>query len=412
LAPETEIVERAISGLWNVMMPARRTERVLSEQQTQAISRSQLKLAVRFEEPIGELETNIAAIFAQSLGVDRVGANDDFFDLDGDSIVAQSVALSIGNLISEEFRISLLADHGTPRKIARYLESSAAKSAKHERPPIFMVHGMRGYMLPRPEFLAGLAPGQKLVMFELPGIRGERPAYDSVEEIAAEYIRQLEAEYPEGPVLLGGYCGGCIITLEMAAQLADKGRPVLQMVLFDPGGSPRSVVENFRRTKGFVRPESAFRRFKHQLRYLRHFLFLGRWTDGSLDEDFSDERLKVLRERELVFWGWFRRVTGRLVDPESEQLSSNARIKMFVAFQHHRPRPFLGPVTIYSSDELGHYFENDRALWVHLLPNRKLHVLGETHADVIQAQAATGAKLMQAVFDSALSSHGRVKNDQ
>jgi thioesterase domain-containing protein len=230
-----------------------------------------------------------------------------------------------------------------------------------------------------------------------------------VREIAAEYIRQLETEYPNGPVLLGGYCGGCIITLEMAAQLAEKGRPVLQMVLFDPGGIPRNVLDNFRRNLARQRGEPeererGLRWIKQQLRYIRHLLAVGRWTDGTLDDDFADERLRSFRERRMSVKVWYDQMRGGRRERDIEDnLSNAARVKMFVAFQHYKLRKFEGPVTVYCSEELSHYFESDKAMWVHLLPNRTLHVLGETHDDVIHAQAATGAKLMQDVFDRALA---------
>lgn len=376
--------------------------------QTQLISRERLESGVPFEAPRGELESAIADVFAESFGIDRIGANDDFFDLGGDSLLAQSLAISIAKCTGREFKISLLVDYGTPRKIATLLEEpSTQEPVQYSRPPIFMVHGQRGFTLPRPEFVGGLAPGQKLVMFELPGIRGDRPPCHTIEEIATEYVRQLETAYPVGPILLGGYCTGCLITVEMAVQLADKGRPILQMVLFDPGRAARNVNENFLRSRGIVKPERGLRWVKHQLRYLRHFLVLGRWTDGSLDKDFADARLKSVRERITRVELWLDSLKRKDAVPGGERLSSEARLRLFLAYMYYRPRRFDGAVTVYSSNELGHILKDDRSLWAHILPNREIHVLGETHSEVIKARAATGAKLMQDAFDRALTSRAQ-----
>jgi len=359
--------------------------------------------------PQAALETQIATFFAEIFQVDNVHPDEDFFDLGGDSLLGESLAASISQFTGHAFEIATLVARSTPREIASYLRMQAPEPPPTDKPPIFMVHGLRGFILPRPEFLEGLAPGQRIVFFELPGLRGDRKPYNSVEEIAADYVRQLEAEYPSGPVLLGGYCGGCIITLEMAAQLADKGRPVLHMVLFDPGGIPRNVLDNFLRRFAHKQGqpedrETGFRLLRRQLKCLRHFLLLGRWTDGSLDEDLADGRLRSFRQRRILFNMWYQGLRGVKGEREiSDIRSREARAKMFAAFQHYKPRVFKGQVTVYCSEELSHYFDSDRAIWVHLLPDRNVHVLGETHNDVVQARAKTGATLMQKVYDEALA---------
>ena len=61
-------------------------------------------------------------IFAQALGVERVGANDDFFDLGGDSLGAEIISMNISERTGHAFELSALVEHGSPRKIAALLE--------------------------------------------------------------------------------------------------------------------------------------------------------------------------------------------------------------------------------------------------------------------------------------------------
>jgi thioesterase domain-containing protein len=87
--------------------------------------------------------------------------------------------------------------------------------------------------LPKPEFRKVFGESQEFHLFELPGIRGGQ-SYDRLEDIAAVYVAQLVERYPRGPILIVSFCVGALIALEMAAQLAARGRPITQLVLLDP----------------------------------------------------------------------------------------------------------------------------------------------------------------------------------
>ena len=65
------------------------------------------------------------------------------------------------------------------------------------RPPIFVVHGQaRIYACRKPQFLQALAKGQKMRMFELPGIRGGKYPMIGSKTSPTAYIDQLTVEYP------------------------------------------------------------------------------------------------------------------------------------------------------------------------------------------------------------------------
>src|SRR5262245_34002608 len=203
------------------------------------ICRASLRLPLLYMAPEGETETLVANLFAEVFKLDRVGVNDDFFDLGGDSLIAEVFSLRIRELTGQEFKVSSLVDHGSPRQIAALLRRQvgevrlAPRPAEPLRPPIFVVHGRQGLTFPKPEFFRSLAEGQKLHIFELPGLHGGH-CYDRIEDIAAVYVAELTEAHPKGPVLLAAFCAGGLIALEMAAQLAAMGRPIRQLVLLDP----------------------------------------------------------------------------------------------------------------------------------------------------------------------------------
>src|SRR5262245_39103927 len=197
------------------------------------ITRESLVLGTAYEDPAGEFEKLIAGAFAEVFELDRVGANDEFFDIGGDSLLGEVLSGLISERAKRDFQISDLFEHATPRQIARLLGGQWKPPGRTGRPPIFLVHGRLGYFLPKPEFRQAFAEGQELFIFELPGIRGGQ-SLDRTEDIAAVYVAKLVDRYPQGPILIASFCVGALIALEMASQLAAKGRSIAQLVLLDP----------------------------------------------------------------------------------------------------------------------------------------------------------------------------------
>jgi thioesterase domain-containing protein/acyl carrier protein len=345
--------------------------------QPTVMAREGLGLPTPYEAPQGKLETAVVQIFADVFGIDRVGANDDFFDIGGDSIVAETISMEILQRTGYEFPMSSLLDYSSPRIIATALPRSGKDTPKapavadaQGRPPIFVVHGRRGYTMPTPQFLQALARGQKMRMFELPGIRGGH-SHDRIEDIADAYIGQLTAEYPEGPVLLASFCAGGLIALEMAAQLAKQGRPVKHLVLIDPpirkngtlgfGASPLHLDLLHRTKRGLVRllPQSL------RLRYYD------------------------------LKWNKSLRSTNSTLG-----LSTAAQAKLYAAFADFYPPPYSGPVTILaSSRRMPRMQEGSHA--AQILPSRTTVLVFDQHKDV--ASEPRAAELMQEAFDAALA---------
>ncbi|MFK7888465.1 MAG: amino acid adenylation domain-containing protein [Gammaproteobacteria bacterium] len=75
-------------------------------------------LDVEYEAPDGVVERNLAAIWQQVLGVDRVGANDNFFDLGGDSILNIQI---VGRARKHGLTLKpqQIFEHATVRQLAR-----------------------------------------------------------------------------------------------------------------------------------------------------------------------------------------------------------------------------------------------------------------------------------------------------
>jgi amino acid adenylation domain-containing protein len=85
-----------------------------------------------YEAPVGEMETALAEVWSQVLGVERVGRRDHFFELGGHSLLAVRVISRVRQLLGAEVALADLFERPVLADLARAIESAA----RIELPPI------------------------------------------------------------------------------------------------------------------------------------------------------------------------------------------------------------------------------------------------------------------------------------
>jgi len=121
--------------------------------------------AETYSEPRTPAEEMLAGIFAALLGVERVGAEDDFFRLGGHSLLATQLASRVRRAFGVEVPLPAVFEAPTPRRLAAHLET-IVPGAPDPAPP--MAPLPRGGALPmsfaqeRLWFLERLLPGRGL----------------------------------------------------------------------------------------------------------------------------------------------------------------------------------------------------------------------------------------------------------
>ncbi len=116
---------------------------------------------------------------------------------------------------------------------------------KGSRLPFFGVPGHNGDVFCYVPLAQHLGEDQPFFGLQPPGFGGDCSPCESVPELAAHFVRDMEEHFPEGPYLLGGYCAGGTVAFEVAQQLVSRGRKVALLALFE---SPFPA---------YYRPESA-----------------------------------------------------------------------------------------------------------------------------------------------------------
>ena len=121
--------------------------------------------ATAFRAPETETEKIVAETFAEVLGVDRVGLDDDFFALGGDSLVATRVAARLELALGREVPVRGLFDASTVRGLADYLLRNAGGAV---RAPL--------QVMTRPELVPLSYAQQRLWFFDQ--LEGPSPVYN------------------------------------------------------------------------------------------------------------------------------------------------------------------------------------------------------------------------------------------
>ncbi|WP_254699005.1 non-ribosomal peptide synthase/polyketide synthase [Rhodococcus sp. SGAir0479] len=78
--------------------------------------------AREFQAPQTRVETMVAEVFADLLGVDRVGRDDDFFDLGGNSLIATRAVARLGEALDASVPVRALFEASSVRALAEWIE--------------------------------------------------------------------------------------------------------------------------------------------------------------------------------------------------------------------------------------------------------------------------------------------------
>lgn len=180
--------------------------------------------------PRNPLEEAMAQIWAEALGRQQVGIQDNFFALGGDSLAAESVMLATEELINKRpLTPAILFRAPTIEQLASLLQTNlvdhpsyaVALQSNGPQRPLFLIPGHGGDVFTYTRLVRYLPPQQPVYAFRFPesARQNDEVANILLKEMAARYIAEMRAIQPIGPYRLGGFCFGAELAFEMAQQL-------------------------------------------------------------------------------------------------------------------------------------------------------------------------------------------------
>ncbi|OIK28188.1 non-ribosomal peptide synthetase, partial [Streptomyces malaysiense] len=191
-------------------------------------------------------EEVLCGLFAETLGVRRVGVDDSFFDLGGHSLLVTRLTNRILMLLGVRLPLRAVFETPTAAGLARRLASGADAGqsadpyavvlplkAGGERPPVWWFHPGGGLSWCYMGFAPHLPADRPSYGIQARGLDGTDPLPRSIEEMVADYVAQLLAVQPEGPFHLAGWSFGGTLAHAVAGELERRGHQVALLALLD-----------------------------------------------------------------------------------------------------------------------------------------------------------------------------------
>jgi thioesterase domain-containing protein len=269
--------------------------------------------------------------------------------------------------VTDPFRIPAVEQFGD---VLRWGSGEASRASLVEiqrhgsRPPFFCAPGSGDDVLCFHALAQYLGLDQPFYAFQPRDQDGEQTVILKIEDIAANYVRELRELQPEGPYFLGGHSSGGLVAFEMARQLRSQGEDVALLALFDTGLRAKVPIP--------TRLHLHARRLRRQglLRYVR-----------GITES-------ILR---IIAYGMWLRFGYSLVPQFSSTVFAN-----MLATRSYKAQPYSGRVTLFRATEP--WKEDDcgtRLGWegvaaggmeVHEVPGDHFTLLEEPHVQILAAQ--------------------------
>ncbi|MFD4636236.1 amino acid adenylation domain-containing protein [Lentzea sp. NPDC058436] len=188
--------------------------------------------------PRDHRERVLCSLFADVLGLDSVGVDDDFFDLGGHSLLATRLVDRVRRALGVRATIRAVFDAPTPAGMATRLDDA-------DTDPLNVLLPLRSSGSKAPLFCVHPAAGIGWVYSGLLRHLDDRPVHalqsrsltepwaGTLDEMVKDYVAEIRAVQPEGPYHLLGWSFGAQVAHAIATRLQEENAEVAFLALLD-----------------------------------------------------------------------------------------------------------------------------------------------------------------------------------
>ncbi len=288
-------------------------------------------------------EQALAEIWRELLGIETVKANDNFFDLGGDSLVASTLMARIEAKFKRKFPLSLLVQHETLGELAKKI--AAEEAARPQGPlitiqplgdkaPVFFIPGIGGEVLALRDLTKNLGSERPLYGLEGADFGDGANKISTIEQAAEQYVGALQAAQPRGPHILVGYSFGGLLALETGRRLAAQSGTEPRLMLID------------------TYPPIPKRKLS-----LLKYIWVRAWFHFNNLRGLKDVRRVTGYFGDLLrrVWTWLIRA----IAIRSGVQASPPPTAPQIALAAYRPKPYPGRVVLFKANEREWWLEGD-----------------------------------------------------
>ncbi|KAA6474872.1 amino acid adenylation domain-containing protein [Bacillus swezeyi] len=337
-----------------------------------ALPEPEYTAAVKGRGPRTPQEEILCDLFSEILNLPRIGIDDGFFELGGHSLLAVQLMSRIREALGVELGIGDLLAAPTVSGLAERIEAGSSHNALDvllplraggSEPPLFCVHPAGGLSWCYAGLMTSLSKEYPIYGLQARGIARQETLPQTLDEMAADYIRHIRTIQPAGPYRLLGWSLGGNVVHAIATQLQEQGEEVSLLVMLD------AYPNHFLPIKDAPDEQEA----------LIALLALGGYDPDSLD----GEPLKLSSAIEIL------RRDGSALASLDESAILNLKetyVNSVRILSAYKPQPYHGDLLFFRSTVIPEWFDPiDPEAWLPYLHGKiEKHDIDCRHKDLCQ----------------------------
>jgi aspartate racemase len=338
--------------------------------------------------PQDEIEAKLLEIWKETMGLSKIGRQENFFDLGGHSLLIARLCDRIEYHLNQSLPPAAIFQAPTVEQLANLLRheqkptiSSSMMIIQAGNPattsPLFCIHvlGKNGQFFH--PLVRYLDPAQPVYGLSAQMTDRKNAPPNQIQDLAAFYVQEMRLVQPIGPYYLTGVSFGGEIAFEIAQQLVRQGETIGLLALLDTFG-PETTDAKLERASTHV-ANLVSQGLPYLLNRVQH-----RWTDIWLNLLYRYNQLNLKLGRELSYEQQFL-----MILEENKAASKN-----------YRYETYPGKVTLFRATEEVYYAQSylDAGLgWrdlagggveIHDVPGDHMSMLDEPHVQVLAQKFA------------------------
>ncbi len=315
--------------------------------------------------PARGLEQRLADVFGRVLGLEAVGADDDFFAIGGHSLLAMKLAAEVRRTLQRRITVGQVMTAPTVARLAALLNSQGMVNdfgndgfdqviqlRQGEGPPLICFYPGSGFAWQYSVLSRYLGGGRAIVGLQSPRPHGLVASSADMEALLERQVEIVRGVQAQGPYYLLGYSLGGTVAYGVAERLRAQGEEVSFLGLLD---TYPAEVHDWTDPQG---AEAALGAEREQER------LLGDAYEGETDEVLRQEKEAML-----------------------EQVFANYRDAVRLLAQTRTP-DYDGPVTLFIAGQSLPGYIRPLEAWRRHVPDLEVHHLAHcSHENILSPQS-------------------------